>query len=297
MPVMIGKQLTVHRKNIGMLLAFRFLTGFFGSPVLATGGASLADIWSPRKTAYAIGVWAIFAICGPVMGPLVGGFAAQAKGWTWPMWELIWLSGSCLVLLTFTFPETSAATILFQRTRRLRKATGDVSLKCEADLEVENRRMKDLITESLWRPFQLCFREPILLTTNIYLGLIYALLYTWFEAFPIVFVGIYHFNLGTTGLAFLGILVGAFLVMIPYFLWLYLVQEKQFVNGTITPEKRLPPAVVGAFFIPVCMFWFGWSSRASIHWIMPVIGSALFPAGAALLFNAIINYQCDAYPK
>lgn len=29
-------------QNFGMLLAFRFLTGFFGSPVLATGGASMS---------------------------------------------------------------------------------------------------------------------------------------------------------------------------------------------------------------------------------------------------------------
>lgn len=27
----------IYAKNIGMLLAFRFLTGFIGSPVLATG--------------------------------------------------------------------------------------------------------------------------------------------------------------------------------------------------------------------------------------------------------------------
>lgn len=35
-------------KNFGMLLAFRFLTGFIGSPALATGGASMGDIWTPR---------------------------------------------------------------------------------------------------------------------------------------------------------------------------------------------------------------------------------------------------------
>jgi DHA1 family multidrug resistance protein-like MFS transporter len=286
------------RKNIGMLLAFRFLTGFIGSPVLATGGASLADIWSPKKNAYAIGVWALFAVCGPVMGPLIGGFAAQAKGWTWVIWELVWLSGFCFVVLTFTLPETSAATILFQRTRRLRRASGNKNLKCEADVESENMQVKDLILSSLGRPFQLCFQEPILLALNVYLGLIYALLYTWFEAFPIVFVGIYHFNLGQNGLAFLGILVGSVIIMIPYSAWLYFVQEKQFdENGTIEPEKRLPPATVGAIFIPICMFWFGWSSRTSIHWIMPVIGSAIFPAGAVLLFNAILNYQGDAYPK
>lgn len=47
---------TALASNFGMLLAFRFLTGFFGSPVLATGGATLADIYTPKKRAYAISV-------------------------------------------------------------------------------------------------------------------------------------------------------------------------------------------------------------------------------------------------
>jgi DHA1 family multidrug resistance protein-like MFS transporter len=48
--------------NFGMLLAFRFITGFFGSPVLATGGASLADMYAPSKRAYAMSIWGIAAI-------------------------------------------------------------------------------------------------------------------------------------------------------------------------------------------------------------------------------------------
>ena len=34
-----------------------------------------------------------------------------------------------------------------------------------------------------------------------------AVFYLWFEAFPIVFIGIYHFNLGLSGLPFLGFIV------------------------------------------------------------------------------------------
>ena len=48
---------------------------------------------------------------------------------------------------------------------------------------------------------------------NLYIALIYGLLYVWFESFPIVFEGIYKFNLSEEGLAFVGILVGAILVM------------------------------------------------------------------------------------
>lgn len=41
--VFVGLQpAVIYAKNFGMLLAFRFITGFVGSPVLATGGASIA---------------------------------------------------------------------------------------------------------------------------------------------------------------------------------------------------------------------------------------------------------------
>ena len=288
----------IYAKNFGMLLAFRFLTGFFGSPVLATGGASLADMYKPSKRAYAIGIWGMAAICGPVLGPLVGGFAAQHKGWQWTIWELLWLSGFSLIVLIVFLPETSSSNILYRRSRRLRKHTGRNDLKCEPELIGESMTGKDIVMMTLVRPFQLTFTEPILFCLNLYIALIYGLLYIWFESFEIVFVGIYHFNLGEEGLSFVGILVGALVVIPPFFLYLYYIQEPQFnENGELKPEKRLPPAFVGAFCIPICLFWFGWSSRASVHWIVPIIGSSFFTIGAFLLFNSVLNYLGDAYPE
>lgn len=63
------------------------------------------------------------------------------------------------------------------------------------------------------RPITLNFQEPMVFLLNLYIALVYGLLYIWFESFPIVFTGIYKFNLGQEGLAFVGILVGAILVM------------------------------------------------------------------------------------
>jgi len=288
----------IYAKNFGMLLAFRFLTGFFGSPVLATGGASLADMYKPSKRAYAIAVWGLAAISGPVLGPLIGGFAAQHKGWKWPIWELLWLSGFASILMILFLPETSSANILYRRSRRLRKLTGRNDLKCEPELEGEQMTPKDIALMCIVRPFSLTFTEPILFCLNLYIALIYGLLYVWFESFAIVFIEIYGFNLGEEGLSFVGILVGGFVVIPPFFLYLYFIQEKQFnENGEIKPEKRLPPAMVGAFCIPICLFWFGWTSRPAVHWIVPIIGSSFFTIGAFLLFNSVLNYLGDAYPQ
>lgn len=285
-------------RNFGMLLAFRFLTGFFGSPALAVAGASISDMFAPAKRTYAMGIWDTAAICGPVLGPLIGGFAAQAKGWRWTIWVLMWLSGFTLLVLSFFLPETSGRNILYRRTLRLRKVTGIDNLKCEIELEAENWTPMDIARDALIRPFTLSFMEPIILVINVYTALVYGLLYLWFESFPTVFNGIYHFGLGTQGLAFIGILVGAFVVAPPFFYYVYKVQEKQFNDrGEIQPEKRLPPALVGVFFIPICLFWFGWSSRSNVHWIIPIVGSGFFTLGTFLLYNSVLNYLPDAYPR
>ncbi|CAA9958331.1 hypothetical protein P3342_003190 [Pyrenophora teres f. teres] len=288
---------TVYSVNFGMLLAFRFLTGFFGSPALATGGASIADMYRPKKQVYGMAVWGVGAVCGPVLGPLVGGFAVMAEGWKWTIWELMWLSGFCWVFLFFFLPETSSPNILYRRTKRLRKLTGDDRFTCEPEMIAAEMTPKDVVLMSLVKPITLNFTEPMVFLLNLYIALIYGLLYIWFESFPLVFEGIYGFNLGLEGVAFLGILIGTFLAAGVLFAWNYWYLEPQFDDsGNIQPEKRLIPAMVGCFAVPICLFWFGWASRSDVHWIVPIIGSGFFGVAAFTLFQAVLPYLSDAYP-
>lgn len=156
---------------------------------------------------------------------------------------------------------------------------------------------KELIMITLVRPFTLNFLEPMVFLLNLYIALIYGLLYIWFESFQIVFEGIYGFNLGQLGLAYVGILVGALITIPPYFWWMHRYLEPKFdSSGNVLPEARLPPAIIGGCFIPVCLFWFGWSARPEIHWIMPIVGSGFFAVGTFILFNCVLNYLPDAYP-
>ena len=100
---------TALAKNLGALLPLRFIAGFTGSPALATGGASLSDMWAPEWRAVSVGLWSLAGASGPVLGPLLGGFVAQAKGWTWTIWVLLWMSGGSLAFLTLFLPETAHA--------------------------------------------------------------------------------------------------------------------------------------------------------------------------------------------
>jgi MFS transporter, DHA1 family, multidrug resistance protein len=80
----------------------------------------------------------------------------------------------------------------------------------------------DLMVNILVCPFTLNFQEPIVFTLNVYISLIYALLYIWFESFPIVFISIYQQREQSLSLSFLGLFIGMFLIVPSFFTYLYL---------------------------------------------------------------------------
>ncbi|POS68485.1 hypothetical protein DHEL01_v213121, partial [Diaporthe helianthi] len=285
--------------DISALLGLRFLAGFMGSPSIATGGASIAEMFTPTRGAYGMALWGLFCICGPTLGPLVGGFAVEARGWTWAFFIIFWIASFTLLILFFLLPETSAANILHRRAARLRKLTGNMKLVCEADIASNEQDMtvKEMLMNTLVRPFTVTFTEPIVLALNLYSAFIYGLLYMWFESFTIVFIDIYGFGLGTSGLMFLGIPIGAILTLPGYFWWLRVsLEPKVAKHRDLVPEWILPPCYVGAICLPVCLFWFGWTSSVEIYWIVPVIGTAFFSVAIVLLFNALLSYLVLAYP-
>ncbi|EKM57361.1 uncharacterized protein PHACADRAFT_208445 [Phanerochaete carnosa HHB-10118-sp] len=267
------------------------------SPALATGGATLNDMWAPGHRAAVIGLWGVAGISGPVLGPLLGGFATQGEDWTWTIWILLWMSGVTLVFLTLFLPETSADALLYRRATRLRRITGDNRFKSEGEIEVEHMTVGDIAMMHLVRPFILMFVEPIVAFWNIYIALVYGILYIFIESFRVVFVEEHGFNLGENGLAFLGIFVGTVLTYVVFAPYTLRVLKPKFVDNTFVPEMRLPIAIVGSVLLPISMFWFGWTSSASVHWIVPIIASAFFSAGTYMLFQAGLNYLANCYPR
>jgi len=105
-------------ENVPGLLILRFLQGVFGSPWVATAGASLGDITNLFFLPYLLFGWAMSGLVGPAAGPVIAGFAVVAEDWHWSLWELLWASApSFLVfyfvsqrpqLLRFCFVELSA---------------------------------------------------------------------------------------------------------------------------------------------------------------------------------------------
>ncbi|KAK5712316.1 hypothetical protein LTR15_011895 [Elasticomyces elasticus] len=288
--------------NLAGLLVLRFLLGFFGSPCLATGGATLGDMYAPLKLPYAIAIWAGAANIGPALGPVLSSFAVAANGWRWGAWELLWMSGPVLLLLIFFLPETSQDAILLRRARRLRQSTSR-DFRSGSEVAFASQSKRQIASDALIKPWQINFLDPSVLFTTIYASLIYAIYYSFFEAFPLVYPVIYGFDLGQSSLPFLVTFVSLAFCIPAYCAYFALrvepLMKKQTDFGL--PEARLIPGVIASFSIPIGCFIFGnalqrtptlltsansldlaWSARLSVHW---------------MIMQSIFLYLPSTYPK
>lgn len=177
----------------------------------------------------------------------------------------------------------------------MRKLTGDDRFKALSEIDAANNTMKDELVV-LGRAFTLTFSEPIVFFLDLYTSLLYGVLFIWFESFPLVFGDIYGFDTGQQGLVFLGILIGGIITLPFFLLWLKRTIAPKLNQPGFRPETILLPTFFGSAALPICLFWYGWSARPSIHWIMPIIGSAFFSVGIITLFNPVLNYLGMTYP-
>lgn len=74
--------------DMAMLIVFRFLAGCMGAAPLTIGGGSIADMFVPSQRGYALSVYTLGPVAGPAIGPIAGGFLAEAVGWRWIFWVL-----------------------------------------------------------------------------------------------------------------------------------------------------------------------------------------------------------------
>lgn len=174
--------------------------------------------------------------------------------------------------------------LLRNKARRLRAETGDDRWFAEAD--TVERSVTRAVGRSLLRPFQLLIFEPMCLNLCVFSVLLLGILYLFFGAFPLVFGTNHGFNLWQTGLAFMGIMVAMLLGVASDPVWHrirdHLIRRHERETGAVgdsEPEFRLPPAILGSVLVPVGLFTFGWSTYPWVHWIVPIIGSAIFGTG------------------
>ncbi|KAM7190943.1 polyamine transporter 4 [Rhypophila sp. PSN 637] len=275
--------------NFAALVICRFIAGVGGSGVLAVGGGSLSELWEPKDAGRVTVSYIIAPFLGPTLGPLIGAYTVNQYGgdWKWSIWVVLCILAPVGVALIF-MKETSKRQILEARAKR--------------EGMMEKRRKRPVaswgeIGKAMLRPLHMTVVEPLSLALGLYTGFSFSMVFSFFGSYAYVYSTVYHFNSRQIGLCYIAVIVG-FLFAIATFGYFDAKKYRpaaERTGGKVPPETRLYSALVGCWLVPIGLFWYAWTPRESIHWIVSVLAGFPFGWGTLASFLSCMAYIADTY--
>ena len=207
--------------------------------------------------------------------------------------------------------ETYAPSLLRKRAAAKRKESGDERWWSAYD---EKKSFWPLLKVNLSRPFVLMVTEPvrriselcwpkaklalqICIFWDIYVALVYGVLYLCFVAYPIVFEDIRGWSPGISGLAFCGIGTGTLVTIAcePLIRWWINQHKKDPETGEPPPEAMVSVITLGAVLLAVGEVWFAWTCTPNVHWIVPILAGIPFGAGNGAVFSKLFSLPPSSF--
>ncbi|KAK3955878.1 major facilitator superfamily domain-containing protein [Pseudoneurospora amorphoporcata] len=282
-------------------IIFRLFSGIFASAPIALVPGIIADIYNePRKRGRSMGIFMATTVFGPLIAPILSGYAATTIGWRWAFWIGLMYAGLTLLPL-FLLPETYGPILLLRRAQHLRLTNPNAHVIAPRELEDNQNSsssLRELTTIVLTRPIRMILVEPIVSTSCAYISLCYAIFYMTFEAYPFIFINLYNLSPGQCGLTYLAIGVGCLIALPIFMTWDSILTRARGRNAPWTRQeeyRRLPLACLGGPMFVVSLFWLGFTSREEIPFWVPMLAGIPFGMGFMCVFQALLNYLTDAY--
>lgn len=282
--------------NIATLIVCRFFAGVFAAPAVGNASATITDYTAGRYRAISMAFYYSIPFFGAMLGPLVGGFVTQAKGWRWTQWTTIFFIVAFYVPVLFT-KETYKKTILQRRAKKL-GIEGPPLVQRSV-----SQAARHFATTLLLRPIHMLVTEPIVTLVCLYNGFLFGLMYSFVVASPWVYEHYYGFGITGQSLSFLGLIIGTVIAPYPLILidhFIYQPRLKHFHESKpeeerFPPEHRLYPSLIASFLLPACLFVFAWTARPDVHWIVPILFQGLAILASLLIYASANLFMMDSY--
>ncbi|GJN91974.1 hypothetical protein Rhopal_005002-T1 [Rhodotorula paludigena] len=216
---------------------------------------------------------------GPVIGSLVGNYLVLLD-WRWPFRVMTILIGLNTLAIVLCMEETYSSVLERKFQAELGGASGP-----------STGYAKEVFVRTFTRPPRMLLNPGII--------------YVFLVSHPLLFgrhdppTGIYSYNwpAETVGLCYLGLGIGFLASALTAAIYqdrIYRYMSTRHRNEG-QPEYRLIVTQLGMVIFPAGLLLWGWTAEAQVHWIVPLIGTAIFGYGLMAAFNSIQAFIVDAY--
>ncbi|KAL1893974.1 hypothetical protein Sste5346_006115 [Sporothrix stenoceras] len=323
-----GRQVVLHTSSIwflvwnavcgfahtkGALIASRFLAGLGASAIYALAGGVLGDIWRPEQRERSLGIYLLIPLLGSAVGPIIGGFITVHTTWRWMFWSTSLFQAAMVGVALFSFHESYAPLLLRRRVARLRRETGDdryrspeeerERLASSSAAAVRNGpppsravRLTRVLARALMRPLRLLFHHPIIQVSSVITGFGYGMLYIALSTYSEMWTIQYNESIEISGLHYIAVAGGELVAsQVGGPLMDFLYARTRRIQGSITPESRIPLMFPSFLLSWAGLVAYGWVAQYRLHWFVVDIAVFVMSFGMQLNGLPLTAYVIDVY--
>lgn len=302
------------------MLVARFVTGCGASIYATLTGGAVADLFHKEDRNTPMALYSATIMAGTGLGPLISGPVVDRAGWRWIFYHQMIVLALATANIAVCMHESRGNVLLRRKCAELNKyfaglpedavelpehtvnpsrgaapAPGTPLPKVRFTAEVAEPELKiSLVWRSFAFPLRLLFTESVVFWFSVWVSFAWAVLYMQFGSIPLVLRDTYGFSNTQVGAVYTALVVGAILAGIMSLTTQPLLR-KLFPARMARPEGRLLAACYESIFLPVGLFWFGWSAYREAHWIAPTLAIGCIAMGIFSIYLAVFNYLADTY--
>lgn len=309
----------------GMVVS-RFITGCGASVYATLTGGAIADVFHKEDRNTPMALYSLAIMGGAGLGPLISGVIVDRAGWKWVFYHQLILIAVSTLDIIFLLDETRSNVLLRRKCVALNKyfaslqdadptssqprekdeptavpasestpSTGSRVPRIRFTAELEEPKLGiSLIWRSFAFPLRLLFTESVVFWFSAWVSFAWAIMYMQFGSIGLVFRDTYNFTSTQVGAVYTAVILGSVLsASVSIFIEPTL--QRIWPRRMASPEGRLLSACFESMFLPVGLFWFGWSAHAEAPWIVPTLAIGSCSMGIFSVYLAVLNYLADTY--
>jgi uncharacterized membrane protein len=256
--------------------------------------------------------WTIASNIGLILGPIMSSYIIAGLDWyvhlkrervrsrsnqpirRWNFYIFAIIIGVVTVGLCL-IRESRPSLLLAREVEHLRTITGIQSIPPSLNHD-HIPSLHGFMKESLIRPAQLFFQEPIIFTVSMMVSVVMSLIYIFTESLQSIFQAV-GFSEAHASLIFITIGLGTVLSTFTRFLDSYILNYLRRQGRPIKPEHKLIGLVIGAPFLAIGLWCFAWTIPPDVQtsWIVPALSLVFVGYALTELDTALYGYISDSY--
>ncbi|OQE20000.1 hypothetical protein PENSTE_c014G04418 [Penicillium steckii] len=276
-------------------IVMRVIAGLLSAVPGTIVGGSIEDMFNAQARIWVVYFWTIASNIGLVIGPIMSNHIIEVLNWRWVFYVYALILGTITAFLCF-IRESRCSLLLTHEVDIMRQEIPSLPRALNHD---HSPNMRTFMTEALFRPTQLLFQEPIIFTIAVMISIAMSLIYIFTEALQPIYAQM-GFSAPQSSLIFMAIGLGTCFSALTRLLDCHIFNKRRSQGLPIKPEDKLTGLAIGAPFLAVGLWWFGWTippliQGPNIPWIVPTISLVFVGYALTEIDSVLYGYISDSY--